>query len=520
MPRSGFQAVSRRISSEKALKHVGTAEVKLDVLDFPISNGANAKNVKRLARLFKGQRGYNPGEPQNRIPAVIDEVDLQNALALSRLSRESLLSRDNKYPRLEFPLEFRLECLRGRDRVQAFEEVSRSPDPHWVVDLFVADISDEAKRDLVEEYSSEKKPGDGEFFYKIREYQGIFGEKNPYLENKWWARLSAIRDSEHKKKRLEQLFGHPMFAPAFDSLRHLPALYCGLRLSVVNRMISMRCHEELLEFLLHIKDFWYHVFEGDETAMGKLDQDTVLEMQLTAPGACERQARQLYAKVNSGEIFGAFSELERNRIWLRVCSATVDCLVPSLFAFFENLKYLQAAAECMRRLVHLRPKESIRCAFENAFFPGDSEVCIIQTSWAAFKTVPTNAADSFDIAYRQLWLYALREQREMPVKPNQKLAKARTGQADEIVLSRFARLAQKLGFNTDEIKALVLMDPDQEIARRLLFTARKSEEFEFDDLTSSINIVTDILATARPISAQSPTDEDEVDTIDILCLLR
>ncbi|KAH8721015.1 hypothetical protein HC256_001391 [Beauveria bassiana] len=514
MARSGFQAVSRRICAEKSLKHAGTAEVQLSILDFPNSTNSNSNNVKRLIRLFKNQRGYSPAERQNRIPAVIDEADLHRALNASGLSRESLLSCSSKPPRLEFPSGFRMQCLRGRDRVQASEEVSRSLDPHWVVDLYIADISDEARRDLMEEYSSEKKPADGVFFRKIREYQGIFGEPNEYLEQKWWARLGAITDSEHRKSQLEKLFGHREFAPAFDAFRHLPALYCGLRLSVINKMIAMRCHEELLAYLRFIKDFWYNVFDRDEAAMGKLDEDTIDKIQLTAPGACERQARHLYEKVNSGQIFSAFSDTERNRIWLRLCSATKDCLVPSLLAFFENLKYLQPAADCMRRLVHLERKQSIRCAFEIAFSPGDGDACFMQTSLASFTTIPIIAADSFDIAYRQLWLYALREQREMPIKRKEKLATAKAQQADEVVVSRFARLAQRLGFKSDEIKALVEMDPDREIARRLLITARKPEEFEFDDINASIDTVTDVLATAQPISRQSLTDEDDIDCIE------
>ncbi|KZZ91208.1 hypothetical protein BBO_09563 [Beauveria brongniartii RCEF 3172] len=484
MARSGFQAVSRRICAEKSLKHAGTAEVRLSILDFANSTNANSNNVKRLIRLFKNQRGYSPAERQNRIPAVIDEADLHRALNASGLSRESLLSCSSKPPRLEFPSGFRMICLRGRDRVQASEEVSRSLDPHWVVDLYISDISDEARRDLMEEYSSEKKPADGVFFRKIREYQGIFGEPNEYLEQKWWARLGAITDSEHRKSQLEKLFGHRQFAPAFDAFRHLPALYCGLRLSVINKMIAMRCHEELLAYLRFIKDFWYNVFDRDEAAMEKLDEDTIDKIQLTAPGACERQARHLFEK---------------------------DCLVPSLLAFFENLKYLKPAADCMRRLVHLERKQSIRCAFENAFSPGDGDACFMQTSSASFTTIPVIAADSFDIAYRQLWLYALREQREMPIKRKEKLATAKAQQADEVVVSRFARLAQRLGFKSDEIKALVEMDPDREIARRLLTTARKPEEFEFDDINASIDTITDVLATAQPISRQSWTDEDGID---------
>lgn len=85
--------------------------------------------------------------------------------------------------------------------------------------------------------------------------------------------------------------------------------------------------------------------------MERLDEDTVLALQLKAPGACEKEARALYAEVHSGCLFRDFSDAERTRIWLKLCSATTDCLVPSLYALFENLKYMQAAADCMRRLV-------------------------------------------------------------------------------------------------------------------------------------------------------------------------
>lgn len=108
----------------------------------------------------------------------------------------------------------------------------------------------------------------------------------------------------------------------------------------------------------------------------------------------------------------------------------------------------------------------MRRSFENAFLMEEAEEsdCIIQTSWSSFRSIPTPRAESFDIAYRQLWLYALREQQNMPIPRKQRLAIAETRQADEIVVFRFACLAQKLGFYTDEIKALAQRSPDQAIA--------------------------------------------------------
>lgn len=249
--------------------------------------------------------------------------------------------------------------------------------------------------------------------------------------------------------------------------------------------------------------------------MERLDEDTVLALQLKAPGACEKEARALYAEVHSGCMFRDFSDAARTRIWLRLCSATTDCLVPSLYAFFENLKYMQAAADCIRRLVPREAKQSMRRSFENVFLTEDADEsgCIMQTSWSSFRSIPTPRAESFDTAYRQLWLYALREQQNMPIPRKQKLVIAETRQADEIVVFRFTCLAQKLGFNTDEIKALAQRSPDQAIAHRLLTTARKPDEFEYEDISTSIQLVTQVFSTAQLIPAQISSEEDELDGI-------
>ena len=140
MSRSGLQAVARRISAEKAVKYVGSAEGSLKNLAFPNSKSLNEDNVKRLATLFRSQGNLSPGDVSNRIPAVIDAKDLQTALTASGLTQNSLLCGGGKPPRLVFQQEFRLECLRGGDRVNASKKVSRSPNPHWVIDLFTAGL--------------------------------------------------------------------------------------------------------------------------------------------------------------------------------------------------------------------------------------------------------------------------------------------------------------------------------------------------------------------------------------------
>lgn len=213
--------------------------------------------------------------------------------------------------------------------------------------------------------------------------------------------------------------------------------------------------------------------------MHRLDEDSLKAVELTAPGACETEAQRLYGRIRSGEIFRAFDEQERMNLWERLCSASTDCLVPSLFAYFENLKYLQVAANCMRRLVHLEKNETIRSALEDSYSDRSNNTCLVQSSAASFREISADGIDQFDLVYRQLWLFALREDQNIPAEPKKKLAGPKGGKADENVLFSFASLADKLGVSSREITELLQRDPDREMARRFLTTARRPEDYAY-----------------------------------------
>ena len=297
---------------------------------------------------------------------------------------------------------------------------------------------------------------------------------------------------------------------------------------MVNKMIAMRCDEvrppqtpykncadqqELLSFLKHTKDFWGLILDQNESAMAKLDRTTVMALELTAPGASAKEAKDLHSRIQSGQLLSAFSDAERQMIWSRLCAATTDCLVPSLHAYFENLKYLRVAADSMKRLLHLERKETIRAALELSFQdePEGGNECLIQDSRSSFLHVPSHGINRFDLMYRQCWLFALRDYRDVPAETKKKLAGPKNGHVDETILFAFASLAYKLGFRTEKISALLQQDPDREIAYRLLKTARKPDQFEYDDLETAIRAVTSAMAQARSISIDIVTDEDDVE---------
>jgi len=234
--------------------------------------------------------------------------------------------------------------------------------------------------------------------------------------------------------------------------------------------------------------------------MQKLTRADVEAVQLKAPGAFPADAASLFGRVRSGEIFGAFNEREREVIWTRLCDSSTDFLIPSLFAFFENLKYLQGPAKCMKRLVHLRNKETICLAMQDAYADAETSTdgCLIQVSNTTFKFAP-NVIDPFDIIYRQQWLYAIREYQTMPAESRKKLATPGRSEANEAVLFEFASLADKQGLRTEEIQTILRRDPDRELARRLLLSARDPDRYRYSDVEAMITQVTNAISTAKLI---------------------
>lgn len=263
MSRTLAFSASRRIEAEKETKHLGTASVDIDVLSFPHSKELDPQNVERLKRLYAGEKGWRPEELPNRIPACIERNQLDELLHAAGIPAENISKPvRGQYPKLEFPPSFRLECFRGRHRVEAARELRSHAQKRWIVDFypagmcldpsfttdtkadgFMIEISKDLRITLTDEYTNEKKPDDGEFYYKIRQFQGALGPKNPYFEMRWWARLASIADTKNKKQRLQQLLGHAQFGPAFDAFLKIPALYGGMRLSMVNKMICLKCHD-------------------------------------------------------------------------------------------------------------------------------------------------------------------------------------------------------------------------------------------------------------------------------------
>lgn len=176
-----FSEEEHRLAAETSIKYRGTACIELEALTFAYE--ADEKNVMRLKKFFK-KNGCNRLDVRNHIPAVISQEQLDIAIRNSNTTAKALMNgchtRDS-FVELRFPVNFRLQCLHGSDRVRAATEVLSPADKHWIVDLYLEDLSHELRTTLEEEYSCEKEPDDGEFYCKIRQYQK---SQNVYFEER------------------------------------------------------------------------------------------------------------------------------------------------------------------------------------------------------------------------------------------------------------------------------------------------------------------------------------------------
>ncbi|TVY13719.1 hypothetical protein LARI1_G009020, partial [Lachnellula arida] len=489
-----------RLEAERFVKYRGTARVRLEVLHFQWDElrETSRKNVERLKEVFRTDE-IRRLEPRNHIPAVVNQSDLDNAIQASEISAETLLRNpDNDPPLLTFPAHHRLTCLHGRHRVQAARETLPPTDAWWTVDLYVADTNSELRTTLVEEYSNEEKPSDGEVYRKVRQYER---EGNAVEGSSFRPR------AEGSSTALRQLFDYKdgELTAAFDDLLDIPGLWDGMRISTLHKMIGMKCDEEVLHYLEHIKVVWHRLLRGDKTALQKVDQATVRALELKAPRYSKQDSQVLQGQLLSGQIFSAFGQQEREAIWNEL--RCIDYLIPSLFTFFEDLKYLNACADCLKRLVKLSRHDTVFTALQRKF-PYESQTgdqCVLEVAESTFVVRPGRAADRFDLGYRQLWLRAMRRYREMPTDAKKKkkdlLAKPGVRRADEEVLSDSAAQADRLGFKSNEIQALKQRSSDREIARNALLKARKPDRYQYNETVMEANVaqIVRLFTTAVPM---------------------
>jgi hypothetical protein len=96
------------------------------------------------------------------------------------------------------------------------------------------------RRLLSDGFHYQKEPEDGEYYVKIRQFQGYHGEEDKFFENFWLGRLAT---NANRQRLFDQLSKHENFSAAFDKLLDIPGLFGGFQLGSIHQLIGMKCDE-------------------------------------------------------------------------------------------------------------------------------------------------------------------------------------------------------------------------------------------------------------------------------------
>jgi hypothetical protein len=99
----------------------------------------------------------------------------------------------------------------------------------------LVDLKPNLRSWLIEEYSYEWKPTDGEIYQKLRQYEA---ERDLISKLRWKSRLEGIRP-----KSLKTLYKHEALTNAFDALLDISGLWHGMKLSTIHKVFPLRCNE-------------------------------------------------------------------------------------------------------------------------------------------------------------------------------------------------------------------------------------------------------------------------------------
>lgn len=344
----------------------------------------------------------------------------------------------------------------------------------------VLDISQELRTTLTRRGTNEKPPNPGEVVcHLLRSH----AEADTSAEDFWLTRLHSPAQRRH----VQRLLGRRQLRAALMKLTRIPSLFVDFHAGMIETIFQLKCDEEIIHGWNQIWDFWSALLDGDVEALGRVDHATIKTLDSRNPRYCPADRNLLQPMFDSGQVFRRFSPDMRHEIWQRLVGR--PDLVPTLFSFFHNLKYLKALATCLKTLVTTEYRQTVAKAFDVAFDSGavqggagdgdadgngDGDGVILPDR---------NGRAQSNTAYRQLVLFAMRNLEAL--LPGSLLVdgKKLRDQADhnDFAKHEFALLAHQLGFRSTNIKKQLAKNPFRDAACRMV-------RLVLDDVPSTVAI--------------------------------
>lgn len=183
----------------------------------------------------------------------------------------------------------------------------------------------------------------------------------------------------------------------------------------------------------------------------------------------------------------------------------VPCMIPSLFTFFEDTKWLEPCAKVIRGLLPPRFGTSIRTAVFK-MYTGKAQlnnILNIQDSAGAMKGYIGNEHQAVECGYLQLWMAAWRGFPDMvSITPRKDVGKPKpqVKALNEQYWNKLATMASQFGFESEELNRLQKKDMDRGMTEDFVKQLRPVEFYGLSDqeLTTYVTQICSILRNITP----------------------
>ncbi len=245
--------------------------------------------------------------------------------------------------------------------------------------------------------------------------------------------------------------------------------------------ILLKYEQKLSNCLALVKTTWKQILELTDASYFYLDVNIVHIIQSRSLLTFSENYHFIENCMQDGILFPIVTNRQQ-RLGIFRRLSVISYLIPSLYIFIEDTKHVEPFVKIMKRLLPSRFKEFVRQAFERLH---TSQTQIMkQRSETMFRPFSHSAKECFQVAYQQLWLFAMRRFLEMTCIQSRKNAersiKVITGEAEKW-WHRFDELASKNEFDFAQIHQLCTQNSKEKMIRDFLHQTRSSDVYQFDE---------------------------------------
>ncbi|KAM0714573.1 hypothetical protein Q7P37_009869 [Cladosporium fusiforme] len=322
-------------------------------------------NVQRLAEDFQ-LRGCLQDDLTYAVSVMVDSSVLAAAMTEHVDLSSSLDTLLSGHPSIQ------AICLRGKHRILAAERVVQESDRWWMARLF-----DSAQEYIRHEYMHKTKLTDGEIFRRVLDAEHKCDETTAA---RWHGMLTARK--RRNLRELKKVDGGGLLA-AITPLLPFVALWVDFQPGALNRVLPMRCREEIYHYLTCIHKVWSDIL-GKDVFPECLDEHTVELLYLRMPAYSAHDAFHIEEALR---VSTAFPAAHSDRIRRAVLGRILACeKVITFKSFHADMVLLEACYYPLRQL-RLEEKGSFRQACRLSF---------------------QHDGGNFEARYVDIWLYSIR----------------------------------------------------------------------------------------------------------------